>query len=290
MRLAAAALLVGVAIALQAAPPQLGSLDHRAEAGRSRSEARIENIHGVLRLRLAGVLPLRDGVGPYLLVRIQARNARDRAAVVRRANLVMRLADGTWVNPEGVADRPPLAGGDLRPTLALAGDVSVPRDQTQDVFAIFRPATADGASVDPGAVDVAARYDRRPFFLRRPLVASPEALADDAVRFAQQRRFAFARGLLADAARTLGDRNRLGARLLVAARRLRAADQPVMEDRVLRLALPVAPNPTYVHARLAELRREQAARHRQEGWRPSRDIAGYHRRRSQQYAVDEDIR
>jgi hypothetical protein len=279
-----AAALLALTAAAQAAPPELGALDSRARAGRNQVEARIENIHGVLRLRLAGVLSLRDAVGAYLLVRLEARNARDRSAVLRRANLVLRQADGPWVDPEGVADRPPLAGPDLRPNLALAGDVAVPRDQTRDVFAVFR------TEADPTKVDVAARYDGRPYFLRRPLVATPEQLADDAVRFARERRFAFARGLLADAGRTRGDTIRMGARLLVAARRLRAADQPVMEDRVLRLALPVAPNPTYVHARLAELRREQARKHPQESWRPARPIEGYHRRRAEQYRVDEDVR
>lgn len=277
-------LLLALASSLPAGPPELGALDHRARAGRNFTEARIENIHGVLRLRLAGVLALTDAAGPYLLVRIQARNARDREAVVRRDNLVLRLPDGRWVSPYGIADRPPLAGAQLRPTLALAGDVGVPRDQTREVFAVFR---AEG---EPAKVDVAARYDGRPYFLRRPLVVTPEQVADDAVRFARERRFAFARGLLADAGRTRGDKVRIGARLLVAARRLRKADQPVMEDRVLRLALPVAPNPTYVHARLAELRREQARKHPQEAWRPARPIEGYHRRRSEQYQVDEDLR
>lgn len=287
-RAGALLLLLALAASLPGAPPDLGARDGRAVEGRDHAEARISNLHGLLRLRLAGVLALRDTTRPYLLVRLQARNARDREAVVRRTNLVLRLPDGTWVDPAGVADRPPLAGPDLRPTMALAGDVAIPRDETRDVFAVFRTA----AEADPEAVDVAARFDGRPFFIRRPLHATPEALADDAVRFAQARRFAFARGLLADAARTRGDQARMGARLLVAARRLRAADQPVMEDRVLRLALPVAPNPTYVHARLAELRREQATRHAQEGWRPPRDreVAGYHQRRAEQYRVDEDLR
>ncbi len=264
---------------LKGAPPRLGPAGNLANGGLQRNQARIQNMYGLLRLRLVGVLSLRDEAGPYQMVRVEALNNRSRTAFLRRANFIARLPDGTWLAPEGIADRPPLEGL-LRPTLNLAQQVSLTRDQAQDVYAVFR------TDQNPQRIDFAAQFDARPFFLKRPLNATPEDLAADAIGFAKTQKFALARGVLAEAAAQEADRVRLGKILIEFARKLRVADQPVLEDRILRLSLPYAPNPAFVHARLSELRKRLRRRYSQDGYRPAVRDWSYHSRRSERYKVD----
>jgi hypothetical protein len=210
-----------------------------------------------------------------LLVRIQARNARSTSARIRPKNLLIRTSEGKWLTPEGIADRPPLgyllkAGAEFeRPSLSLTGPQEILRDRTLEIFAVFRtPAT-------PKSVDILARFDGEPFFLRRPLRVSLENLANEALSLIQKQKFAWARGLFREATRGSPTRRiRLGQALMRAARRFRNADQPASEDRLLRLSLPYVPNPAFAQNRLAELRTSQGL--------PDRS---YHRRRAERYRV-----
>lgn len=272
-----------LAATLAAAPPTLGPAEAQAKLGRNLSEARVRNIRGVLRIRLLGLLRLVDAAGPYLLGRFELRNARSQEAELRPSNLALRGLDGTWFEALGLADRPPLSGFPIRPSLVSAGPVRVPRDGSLVIYAAFR------TTLDPAEVDAVARFDGHPFFLRRPLQAGPGELAAEALALLQQGRRAEADGLLEEAVRdNEAARLALGELLLAAARKLRVADQPVAEDRVLRLALPYAPNPAFVQARLGELRRPPRTRLPQETYRPARRDWAYHQRRSERYRVVEE--
>lgn len=265
----------------RAAPPRLGPSGASGRLDRDGRGARVRNLHGVLRLRFEGARALRDENGPYLMVRYQATNARSRTAEIHRENLLLRTPDGSYQTPEGIADHPPLGyltGADgrlVRPHRAWAGPVRVLRDRPLEVYASFR------GTHDPETVDPLARFDGEPYFLRRPLRAPLDDLAGDALAFAAEQRMDMARGLLREAAGGSSTNGLiLGAALLRAAYRFRRADQPVSEDRVLRLALPYAPNPAYAQARLAELRRRLGHQGRRQG--------KYHRRRASRYQVSED--
>lgn len=274
---AGAALLAGLAVA--AASP-VTPREARPFLGRGLQEVRLRDLHGVVRIRLSGGETLEDADGPYLLLRYQVRNARDRDAEIPGRLLEVRTPDGTWLRALGVAAFPPPAMHPYRPALASREPVRVPRDQTWPLYAAFRTGLA------PDDVDAAVVFRDRPHFLRRPLRASRAVLVEDALAALEAGQTAFAAGLLEEGARA-GERARLdiGARLLARARALRASDRPVEEDRILRLALPFAPNPAFVHSRLAELRERARRRYPAESYRRAPRDWRYHRRRARAYEV-----
>lgn len=278
---AAAALL---ALALGAAAPgradsPVTPRESRTYQGRDRAEARLRDLYGVARLRLAGLERLEDQGGGYLSMAVEVANFRSEELVLEAGQLGLRLPDGTWLAPEGVADRPPLAGWPRRPALASRAPVRIPRDDRLVVYASFR------TEVDRERVDPVVVVRDEPLFLRRPLRADRGGLVRDALGMAERGRIGLARGILAECAGKDGPaRDAVGRRLLEAAEIRRRDRRPVEEDRILRLALPYAPNPAWVHGRLAELRQEVGRRYPSEGRAPPPRDWSYHRRRAERLA------
>lgn len=262
-----------------ATSPPVAERDAKAYEGRDLASARLRDLHGVVRIRALGGLTLTDARGPWMLVRYQVRNGRDRDAVLDAARFQVRTQDGTWISAEALADHPPLPEAGVFPS---ARRIRVPRDQTWETFASFRT----GETYD--TVDPVVVYQGEPVLLIHPPRAGLEALAAEATRVIEEGgRLAKARGLLREAARAgPAAAVRLGQQLIDRAEQLRRARRPVLEDRVLRLALPYAPNRAFVHARLAELRARarEDIRPGYEGAPSPRDWR-FHQRRSQRFSV-----
>ncbi len=277
-------LLLGLlqASASSAAPPW-SPREERAFPGRTRSEARLRSLDGVARIQVVSGLRLEDENGPWLLVRLQVRNARQESLELRPEHLQVRTPDRRWLPATGLSLDPPLSGAPFRPAFAAVAPVSIPRDQEASVFAGYRV----GFPLE--AVDLCLVSQGEPFFLVHPPRAPLDELTEDAIRFAEDGQYPLARGLLREAVRDRADRRSELARTLERrAGDLRRSDRPVSEDRVLRLSLPYASNPAAVHARLAELQKRLARRDESDQGRPPERTWAYHRRRAERLAVERD--
>lgn len=269
-----------------ASPPMHGANDARVRPGAragAAKEARIHDIHGAARLRAESLRWNLDPQNPGLVVRVEVRNARKEDLFVEARRFVLAPPESPGIPAKSLSSRKPQPQGGVDPVFLESHlGVRIPARSQADLWVPFSTEKTHEAFqlLYVGDAQAVVLNESKPGF---------EADLKRAYQDLKESRFSLARErlrLLAEA--TPGASDRIGKTLQRLAQRLRRNHQYVLEDRVLALMLPYAPNPAWVHARRKELLRPQARSTKPTGLRqPTRSWA-YHQRRAERLSVQKD--